>query len=289
MTDIHLRDCIPRVDQTGPSGLLDSARRSGWAVAPEPVLTPDGAAELRATFLELHGPPGSGWHNSWNTLDRNYRGRSWAAIEHALGDRLRATLPGFEPFSFVFLCKWPGEDSYLYLHQDWMYVVEAHDVRTYSVMVALEDIEEANGRPYMVTASHRLHSMIRGTHLYHSWEDHKGRLAARAEPVDLPVGTAAIWDSALVHYSVANLTDVPRIAVAVGMRPVGVQLVHYRRTGPDRAARYLVDGTFFSRGDPYSLMDGPPAFPLDREVPTEEWHLDGPQLDAALDDLLART
>jgi ectoine hydroxylase-related dioxygenase (phytanoyl-CoA dioxygenase family) len=153
-------------------------------------------------------------------------------------------------------------------------------------MVALEDITEDNGRPYMVSGSHRLHSMIRGTHLYHSWEDHKERLARRAEPIDMPAGTAALWDSALVHYSVANVTDVPRIAVAVGVRPVGEQLVHYRRTAPDRAARYLVDRTFFTHGDPYSLEEGPPSFPLEQEVPSEDWHLEGPELDRALDDLL---
>jgi hypothetical protein len=254
-----------------------------------PVLTSSEAADLRDTFFALHGPTGSGWHNSFNSLNRHYRDKAWPALERALGTRLRSALPGFEPFSFNYMCKWPGADSYLYLHQDWMYVIESTDVRTYTVMVALEDITEDNGRPYMISASHRLHSMMRGTHLYHSWEVHKARLARRAEPIDLPAGTAAPWDSALVHYSVPNLTDVPQVAVAVGRRPIGEQLVHYRRTAADRAARYLVDSTFFSDGDPYSLEEAPPRFPLDREVPSEDWEMAGPELDRALDDLQARS
>lgn len=51
--------------------------------------------------------------------------------------------------------------------------------------------------------------------------------------------------------------------------------------------RYLIDETFFTDGDPYSLEEAPPPFPVDREVPSEDWHMDGPELDRALDDLLA--
>lgn len=83
----------------------------GWAGIADPILTPGEADGLRAGFFELHGPTGSGWHNSFNSMDRLYRDRAWPALEHVLDTRLRAALPGFEPFSFNYLCKWPGRTA----------------------------------------------------------------------------------------------------------------------------------------------------------------------------------
>jgi len=261
----------------------------GWSCSDTPLLSPESVCELREIFFRLHRDTETGWHNTWNSVDRAYRRGTWAVIESALGQPLRDALPGFEPFNFVFLCKWPGSASHLYIHQDWMYVVERPAVRAHTAMVALEDITEANGRPYMVSGSHRLPTMKRGTDLYHPWDQHRALIERRAEPASIAAGSAVFWDTALVHYSVANHTDVPRVAIAVGLKPIGEQLVHYRRSESGGAERFLVDRSFYVDADPASLVASAPDFPLDAIVSADEFSVTDLELDDLLDRSLSST
>ncbi len=263
----------------------DRLRYEGWTVTEAPIIDQVTRDELRDRFLQLHGPEGDGWHNGFNSLDFAYRTGSWDAIRAALEKPVTALFAEYRGFNFAFLCKWPGPESHLFIHQDWMYIEERPDRRTYAVMVALEDIDEPNGRPYVVSRSHLLPTIRRGTDLYAPWWKDADELEKRAEPVPVPAGHAAIWDSALVHFSVANLTDRPRIAAGLGVAPVGEPLVHYRRSGPGRADRFTISERFFSESHPSTLLAGPPPFPHDGTFDTDERDLEPGELLAELDQL----
>src|SRR5699024_7947590 len=90
-------------------------------------------------------------------------------------------------------------------------------------------------------------------------------------------------DNALVHCSLPNHTDRPRVVAAIGMRPSERPLVHYLRHDEARAGRYDVDEDFFLTTTPQALLTAPPRQDPDRLVPTNERPIDGPTLLARLD------
>lgn len=237
-------------------GALDEQlHRDGFALVP--LLDDDDVAALRAHYGVLHGWEGTGFEADLNNPDTAYRHAVSDALSAALDDRVTALFVDHDPFLRVFLCKWPGEQSDLYLHRDWMYTDERLGHRTYVVWVALQDITEDTGRLQVLRGSHRFDPMLRGTNLNAAWvqsDDVRDRL----EAIDVPAGTAVIFDNQLVHASLPNTSGKPRLVTAVGMKERGADLVHFHRPDDGVAARYEVDEEFFLTATPGQLLAGPP-------------------------------
>lgn len=222
-----------------------------------PLLDDDGIAALRAHYGTMHGWEGAGFEADLNNPDTDYRHAVSAVLSDALDERVTELFADHEPFLRVFLCKWPGEQSDLYLHRDWMYTDERLGHRTYVVWVALQDITEDTGRLQVLRGSHRFDPMLRGTNLNAEWvqsDDVRDRL----EAIDVPAGTAVIFDNQLVHASLPNTSGRPRLVCAIGMKERGADLVHFHRPDDGVAARYAVDGEFFLTTTPAQLLAGPP-------------------------------
>lgn len=227
--------------------------------APVPLLSIGEARELRDLYFELRGEGGAGFESDLQIDDQEYRRRAARALSDALDDRLTALFDGYEPFLYSFLCKYPGVESELYLHRDWMYVDERDGERTFAVWIAAEDITAHNGQLQVLRNSHTIDSMLRGTNLIAPWLQHETTIRNRLATVPVHAGDAVVFDNALAHCSYPNLTETPRVAIAVAMRPRGVPLVHFRRTGPTTATKYAVDREFFLDTTAVGLMRSMPA------------------------------
>lgn len=222
-----------------------------------PLLDDDEVATLRAHYGTLHGWEGAGFEADLNNPDTDYRHTISEVLSDALDDRITALFADHEPFLRLFLCKWPGEQSDLYLHRDWMYTDERLGHRTYVVWVALQDITDDTGRLQVLRGSHRFDPMLRGTNLNAEWVQ-SDDVRARLEAIDVPAGTAVVFDNQLVHASLPNTSGRPRLVTAIGMKERGADLVHFHRSGDGVAARYAVDGEFFLTVTPGQLLAGPP-------------------------------
>lgn len=245
-------------------------RSEGYVRLPEPLLSADAAADLRSTFRALHQHDGAGFHNSFNDRDQVYRRAANDAVAAALDPVVETTFAGYEPFIRPFLCKWPGQASYFHPHRDWMYVDERAGARTFVLFVALEDIDDDNGKLRVLPGSHQVDDALRGTNMQAAWErEHADLLLERTVDHRLRVGEALIWNAATVHASEPNLTDEPRVAVGIWVRPKGEPLVHYRRIDDHWAGMYEADDEFFLLDNPYALMVSPPARPLLDVVPID--------------------
>jgi len=222
-----------------------------------PLIGDDEVAALRARYGTMHGWEGAGFEADLNNPDTDYRHAVSAVLSDALDERVGQLFADHEPFLRVFLCKWPGEQSDLYLHRDWMYTDERLGHRTYVVWVALQDITEDTGRLQVLRGSHGFDPMLRGTNLNAEWvqsDDVRDRL----EAIDVPAGTAVVFDNQLVHASLPNTSGRPRLVTAIGMKERGADLVHFHRPGDGVAARYAVDEEFFLTATPAQLLAGPP-------------------------------
>ena len=231
-------------------------RRDGFVV--HPLLTAAEAAELRECYGDLHGWAGTGFEVDVSNADLAYRSTASALLGERLDDRVARCFRGYEPYLRAFICKWPGAHSELNLHQDWMYIDESAGDRSYVVWIALQDVTGHEGQVQLVRNSHRLRSEPRGTMLTAPWVDAPSVSEGRLLTVPIRAGDALIMDNALLHCSLPNHTSTPRVAAAIGMRPAGLPLVHYRRVDEYSAARYDVDDEFFLTVTPAQLLDAPP-------------------------------
>jgi aspartyl/asparaginyl beta-hydroxylase (cupin superfamily) len=219
---------------------------------------------LRLAFLDGAAGAGSGFHSDLTTPDPTYRREADELIASVVDDRVVDRFTGYEPFLHNFLCKFPGSDSGLYLHQDWMYVDERAGARTYVAWIALDDIDHDNGQLQVLRSSHRFERALRGTGLTAPWLEHREVIGERLSWIPVRAGECVVFDNALVHCSAPNETDRPRVAVAVGLCPEGSQLVHFRRDGPDTATLHHVDRDFFLTRTPQDLAtDGIDEAPID--------------------------
>ena len=261
-------------------------RTDGFVVFPEPVITPDQAHRLRNAFGDLHQWEGFGHLNDFNQRDRPYRNEATRLMkEHLLGI-LSPLFTDHDPFLCTFLCKWPDDGSDLEPHQDWMYVDERRGERTFLAFVALDDITGDRGRIRVLRGSHRLDSMPRGTDLRPGWLGHAEVLERRLESIPMTVGQCAIWSSALVHSSLPNLTDEPRVAAGLWFVRRGEPLVHFRRLDHATAGLFEIDGDFYRTQNPYRLMVSNPPYPLCEVVPTDGQDLTPEALERNLDRIL---
>ena len=260
--------------------------RDGFAVIGG--FAPDVVDELRAGFGELHGWEGEGFHADLTVDDPSYRQATSERIAARLDERVTALFVDHQPFLRNYICKFPGADSALYLHRDWMYVDERRDgrtfvSRTFVAWTALEDITGHNGQLQVLRGSHRIDTSLRGTDLVAPWIEREDVIRARLETIPVRAGDCIVFDNALVHCSYPNHTDRPRVVAAVAMRPRQAPLVHVRRRDASTAERFDVDDRFFLDYTPQELLAAPPDLPVVETVADDQVELDDDDLAAAID------
>lgn len=248
-----------------------------------PLLDAATVARLRAAYGELRGWEGTGFQSDLVLDDTEYRTKVQGILGAAVDELAVGRFDGFTPFLHSYLVKFPGDDSDLYVHEDWMYVDERNGDRTYVVWIALDDITGHNGQLRVLRGSHLLESGIRGTDLIAPWLGHTKAIDDRMVAVPVEAGECIVFDNRLVHASYPNYTDQPRVAVAVGLRPTGVPLTYFRRSGPDSADRYEIDESFFLTTTPQGLFAEAPDLPVVETVPVGAVDLSAEELAAALD------
>lgn len=233
-----------------------------------PLISAVQADALRTSYGQLRGGwEGEGFCSDLVVDDPGYRRSVNTLLGDALDDVVSQRFDGYTPFLHNFLCKFPGDGSDLYLHRDWMYVDERQGDHTYVCWIALEDITGHNGQLRVLRGSHHLDDMLRGTDLVAPWLAHTRTIEDRLLSVPLHAGDCIVFDNRVVHASFTNYTERPRVAAAVGMRPAGSQLVHFRRIDEQTAARYDVDEDFFCTATPQGLMAAAPDLPVAEVVP----------------------
>ena len=232
-------------------------REDGFVVVPFAAVEPLVEA-LRAAYGELHGWSGAGFEADLTNADRNYRHQVSAVLSELLDDAVTDLAAGFVPFLRVFLCKWPGPDSDLYLHRDWMYVDERAGGRTFVVWIPLQEVVEENGPMQILPGSHRFEDSLRGTHLNAGWVSDADLVGPHLVTVPVALGEAVVLDNAVVHRSIPNQSGEPRLVAAIGLRPADSSLVHFLRSDDTHAVRYEVDDEFFLSVTPQDLMATPP-------------------------------
>src|SRR4051812_30944470 len=146
----------------------------------------------------------------------------------------------------MFITKWPGPNSGFGAHQD-PTLVDERRFRGVTIWIPLGDTGVVDGRDngmlHVVAGSHRFTDGPRTRDVddfaFAGLEDD----IATRYGVGVPTrrGEAIVFDNRLIHYSMPNETDDPRVVVSLGMRPSEASCVALRRNADGLVDLYEID------------------------------------------------
>lgn len=188
--------------------------REGYAVIR--VGTPENAERLYRQTADMLGDFRTGkqaFYNFGQLPEPGWRRRSYEFIRDQvlpaytdLVDPERAQL-----FAGTHMIKPSGPTSAFDLHQDNAMVDETR-TRSYIIWMPFSAITAENGAVCVLPRSHRLGNPYRSVSI--PWVLHRARkeMFRRSVPVYLEAGEALVFDTALVHHSLPNVSGQPRYA-----------------------------------------------------------------------------
>jgi hypothetical protein len=235
--------------------------RDGYVTVP--MLDEGEVAQLRASFVELGSAPGDphlACHSSFHSYDRDYKLRVDTTVRSMLGPHLQQTFDHQRALPCNYIVKWPSGMSGFGLHQDLSLVDERHH-RSVEVWVALDDTDADNGQLWMVPGSHDWIPTVRGIHAFSSpFADVAQRIVAHhSRPVPIRAGEAVVFSHAILHFSLPNRTDQPRMVAITDLIPDEADHLHYFGDGQGDVDIYRIDDSFWTDNSPFTLWKPPPA------------------------------
>lgn len=142
------------------------------------------------------------------------------AVTSVIKNKAEEYLNGYVPVFGVFGVKHPKPDSAMYLHGDWAHVDETL-YRTVNIWCPLLDINEKNGAICLIKGSHRLFDYIRGVGMHDPfYKIGEKNLYPYVSDIYMNAGDVIMWDHRTIHGSRTNISNGPRVAAVLNMRPV---------------------------------------------------------------------
>lgn len=224
-----------------------------------PLLNTTEVAELLRLHEEFESEDRTGLVMDFLRPDR--------AVMRELGERLAPFwdrhLPGlFHGYEVVvtsFVTKYPGDDSAMMLHSEPTFVDESC-AATFNIWIPLVDVgpETDNGGLQVVPGSADLPVGTSGFDTPVLTRPYERYLRRYLVTVTAAAGDAVVYDSRLLHASEPNRTDVPRVAMAATVAPLGAPLRHVLAVGRRHRVDHEVDRDFFRDLHPNDIVRGIP-------------------------------
>ncbi len=149
-----------------------------------------------------------------------------------------------------------GKGSYLPPHQGTPLVDESKQIVSY-IWMPTESVGRDNGTFMAIPGSHIWGSVQRSSqNEVWPFKDYINNLESLLEPIYVEKGDILIFDSALIHASLENVTNTPRIAAnatIIPKNPEFVQYVELRLLNALYIKKYLVDRDYWTSGN-YSTV-----------------------------------
>jgi ectoine hydroxylase-related dioxygenase (phytanoyl-CoA dioxygenase family) len=143
-----------------------------------------------------------------------------------------------------FLCKTPGQDSVMPVHNDWT-IVEEPEYFSATIWMPLTDTNQDNGALWVLPGSHRFSDALRGPSMPYVFKGLDDMLLPQMEPLYIKAGQAVIFNHALLHASPPNLSPSERIVVTFGFVPKDAKLIFNHLNENGKVEVYHVNDDFF--------------------------------------------
>ncbi|MBL4709573.1 MAG: phytanoyl-CoA dioxygenase family protein [Flavobacteriales bacterium] len=200
------------------NNLSEIIHESGYKVLP--FLNEDSLTALKQIFEEEHDfkVEDGGMFYSLYSRDKAYRKRIHERIKEVLLPSLEEHFVDYKNVINTFVVKLPGEKSEFYVHQDTTGLDE-FNYSPLSIWIPLDDITPKNGALTVIEKSHWFFSPYRGVSFSFPFKNISDSIKKYLKPVYMKAGEALFFDNRLVHNSLANTSDQPRIAIVCGIFP----------------------------------------------------------------------
>jgi ectoine hydroxylase-related dioxygenase (phytanoyl-CoA dioxygenase family) len=174
----------------------------------------DELKEVNNLFESIHPKGGKGFFPSPYSTDKNYREKTDSELKRIGQRRFNELLINHKIICGSFIVKYPGEDSYLHVHQD-MTLVDETKYTGINVWTPLCDLTDNNGVLYVLPGSHRFFPTYRGHTLDGFYDPVHEEIKDYMVPYYLKAGQSVIFDQSIVHFSPPNLSDKIRVVTNV--------------------------------------------------------------------------
>lgn len=181
------------------------------------------ARELYAEIGPAPDDPQLALNWSFHSRSAEYKREVKAKMLAAFGDVVDRMLVDHEVYLTTFITKWPGPNSGFAPHQD-PSLVDERRFRGVTVWIPLHDTGPVdgvdNGMLRFVPGSHRFSSALRVTDVDRSQvAGHEDAVLRHGVGMPTTAGQALVFDNRVIHYSMPNERDEPRVVLSFGVRP----------------------------------------------------------------------
>ena len=224
-------------------------------------------AQLQTIFDELHQNrtdiPYNQLYTCLHNPDAAYRKQMHERLSELCKQQLDKYFTEIKNTTFTFQIKGIGPESELYVHQDWSFTDESKGFYTYTFWLPLVESNTNNGTVSVLPGSHRYLREIRGANINPVFDHLRKQLINYLKPLTVRAGQMLLFDSALLHYSSANLSDKIRVSIMTNLMRKEAELFLYFRNkeNPEMVDEYHVPDDFFMRYEKFKEeYQAPPAF-----------------------------
>jgi hypothetical protein len=258
-----------------------------------PLLSVEEMSSLRENFAELSPTdsfdprnlenPRCEYHCTFLDPNLEYRKQSDHLVRTAMGQQIKAVLPGYRILTSNVYVK-PAGTGRFEIHQNWP-TIEDIDIPTVTVWAPLQDTGFKNGTIRVVPGGHRIFPDIAAATSDRFFDDFETELIETyLEPVNVAAGEALIFDDSLLHWSSDNLSENPRITFQIEMVPQDAQTVLWIRNPDDPTQFDLWEAAtdFWLEYDMESVLGRPEGLKFLGTRPNPNQHLSLEEFDASM-------
>lgn len=227
--------------------LQEQFDRDGYVVMD--FIGPDEAGWIARKFYELHRELPKGFYSAAFNPDDDFKKDIYTHTQAVFGRVVDEHFHNYKILGSTFLCKAPGHEGKVGVHQDWTVVDESRYCSA-TVWVPTVDVTEHNGALRVIPGSHRFFTHYRSNNIPVGYRGCEQLLWDNMVTVPMRAGQAFVLNHAVIHASAPNLTEGERLAIAYGLVPQEARLMYYHKepgATDDRVEKFSMPDDFFQR------------------------------------------
>jgi hypothetical protein len=268
-------------------GLQEQFEQDGFVRLP--LLGKDEIQVLRAELRELRPhdrfipderTSGASYHCSFLDTNLAYRRQVSELLRRVFQPHVDRVLAGYEILNCNFYIKPPGKGEFT-VHQNWPGA--ELDVTTVTLWCPLVETRVENGAIRVVPGSQKLFPHIETAGVPGYFAGFAEKLKQRhLEAIPMGAGEAIIFDDSLLHWSGANRSDEPRVAIQISCIPRGTTPLIFIPSG-EGFEKIAADAEFYLTNQASDLRARQPCWRSLGFVPSPNRRISYREFRSALD------
>ena len=205
--------------------------RDGYVVLD--FINAEDASLIAEKFYELHPDLPGGFHSDAFNPDEEIKQDIFEHTEKVFQKAVDERFENFKKLGSTFLCKSPGQEGKVGVHQDWT-VVDESKYYSATIWVPTIDTTTENGALRVLPGSHLFFDTYRSNNIRVCYQDDMQLLWDSMITVPMKAGQAFVLNHAVIHASAPNNSTKERLAIAYGLIPKEANLLYYHQEPGDK-------------------------------------------------------